>query len=356
MTLYTYNWLRRLKRSPLILIITLTLTLTCLIIILTSSYNFNETFTMPSEEWVGNTKSVHVAFARPVFPHLSFPLRNHVRIRIANVPLAPFKSPLLSLPPLKETLPEYVFYDPTTLSPIRDQGDCGACWVFAVCDTLSDKLALKTKGKFKHNLSVQQLLQCFDTKGCEGGSPEDLAVYLEKNNTAIQLEQDYPFKQFQGGQTSSECPKMITKQPIVRIKPGSVRTITEFIEEDKPDKDVLKNNISRMKQTLITQGPFYCAMSVYDDFFTFSGVNVYEKQKGASLVGGHAIEIIGYSEKGVDKRKGFTDAHWICRNSWGVDWPTQSNHPGYFAIRMGVNMCGVESRCETATPILEEFD
>lgn len=101
-----------------------------------------------------------------------------------------------------------------------------------------------------------------------------------------------------------------------------------------------------MKRALYETGPFYCAMSVYDDLFDFTGLEIYRKSKNASLIGGHAIEIIGYCEKGIDKRRGFKDSgYWICRNSWGKDWPTQTELDGYFMIEMGSNMCGIESRC-----------
>jgi C1A family cysteine protease len=64
------------------------------------------------------------------------------------------------------------------------------------------------------------------------------------------------------------------------------------------------------------------------------------------MLGGHAIEVIGYCEPDTDKRIGFEDMpYWICRNSWSKDWPIGTNDNGYFAIKMGDNMCGVESRC-----------
>ena len=40
----------------------------------------------------------------------------------------------------------------------------------------------------------------------------------------------------------------------------------------------------------------------------------------------------------------------MCKNSWGKDWAKEYDFPGYFAIRMGYNECGIESRCGGANP------
>ena len=107
-----------------------------------------------------------------------------------------------------------------------------------------------------------------------------------------------------------------------------------------PDKATLERNIVNMKRSLYEKGPFYCAMTVYDDFFTYTGTYPYKPNKNASFVGGHAIQVIGYHE----------DEYWICRNSWGVQWPLRTKTTGYFTIVMGSNICGIESRCGYAVP------
>lgn len=56
----------------------------------------------------------------------------------------------------------------------------------------------------------------------------------------------------------------------------------------------------------------------------------------------HNIVVTGWSS---------TDAgapYWIVRNSWGTWW----GEGGWFRIVMGVNMLGIESRCDWATPKL----
>lgn len=55
-------------------------------------------------------------------------------------------------------------------------------------------------------------------------------------------------------------------------------------------------------------------MTVYEDFYSHGGERVYIHNDRSKKIGGHAVEIVGYCDKGIDKRIGFTDAYWICKN------------------------------------------
>ena len=60
----------------------------------------------------------------------------------------------------------------------RDQGDCGACWAFAVTGAMEAHFSLKQKNKNEF-LSVQQLVDCDPTdKGCKGGWPSIAFNYI----------------------------------------------------------------------------------------------------------------------------------------------------------------------------------
>lgn len=297
---------------------------------------------------IGQSKELKSIRLTPIAPSLAIPLRNNLHTYIVNVPLTPFKSPLVILPPVK-IIYSYLCYKQQYLSPIQQQGECGSCFACSVSSMLSDKVMIDTGGIFNETLSVQQLLACFDRNGCDGGSPEDLCIWLGQTQLGINTDNKIPYTQYSGGLVDTKC---IEKSGVkVYVKEGSVRSIVKFIpEDDQIDQNILQQNVLNMKKTLIEYGPFFCAMSVYDDLFMFSGTEIYTKGKKASLIGGHAIEIIGYCEKNVDPRKGFRDAYWICRNSWGENWPLQSSTKGYFCVRMGVNECGIESRCAYAVP------
>jgi len=211
---------------------------------------------------------------------------------------------------------------------------------------------LQTGGIFDDNLSVQQMLECFSPQGCEGGSPEEACLWLEKTGTVLGTNRSNPFQQGNGSFVDGKC-QVVHQGWRVGVEKGTVRSLVEFIPEEGYDEGILNENILNMKRALMNNGPFYCAMTVYDDFFEYDGLGVYVRHPGATEVGGHAIEVVGYCEKGVDTRKNFKKSYWICRNSWGKDWPLASAMVGYFTIEMGVNMCGIESRCGMATPSVE---
>lgn len=286
---------------------------------------------------------------RFIVPHLARGLRDHIHFWIVKVPLTPFRSPLKVFPKLS-SIPRFLLYN--SLTSVRNQGDCGSCWAFALCDMLADRLHFKSLGVFDSSLSVQELLACFNPDGCNGGSPEEAAIWLSESGKKLMLNDVYPYKQGSGGLVTNVCP--IDKgSMLVGIEPKSVFSIVEYIEEDNPDTTILEQNVLNMKQALVESGPFYCAMTVYDDFFTYKGLQPYKRDKNARIIGGHAIEVVGFCEKGEDPREEYKDTgYWICRNSWGKDWPLNSTLTGFFTIVMGSNMCGIESRCGYATPIL----
>ena len=112
-----------------------------------------------------------------------------------------------------------------------------------------------------------------------------------------------------------------------------------------------------LKIEIMTKGPVIGTIMVYTDLYQYDADRVYEVSPGARLMGGHAIEIFGWSDEGSNTvEEGFQGAYWICKNTWGVSWPNDlpKQHSGWFYVRMGVNMAGIESRASAADPLLTE--
>lgn len=280
--------------------------------------------------------------------------------RPVNVPLTPLEASLKRVhAPL--IIPSFFIYKTSSLVLSDDQGSCGCCWAFATCNVLADRLSIMTNGQTIESLSIQQLLSCTndmercnidnDCNGCQGGSPEKAFKWI--------LQQDYyltpiskgglEYEQNRKDNITSSCP-LVESDDGVSIKKGTIYSLVTFIEEQGYDKNILENNIKNMKYELLTGGTFFSTMTVYEDFYNYTGSAIYKSNK-EDIVGGHAVEVIGYCEKGIDKRHGFKEAYWICRNSWGKLWPKETQDSGYFAILMGVNECGIESRCGSADPL-----
>lgn len=85
----------------------------------------------------------------------------------------------------------------------------------------------------------------------------------------------------------------------------------------------VKQDLEVMKSTLASGFPIVIGFSVYDSFesdeVASTGIVPMPSPK-ESMVGGHAVAIVGYDDKG-----------WIVRNSWGDGWGMK----GYFSIPYG---------------------
>ncbi|WP_228566887.1 C1 family peptidase [Nocardia sp. SYP-A9097] len=82
----------------------------------------------------------------------------------------------------------------------------------------------------------------------------------------------------------------------------------------------LVTDITARKNYLSQVGPCAASFDVYDDFYSY-GSGVYHHVSG-TLLGGHCVEVIGYSE---------AEQCWIAKNSWGTGWGMS----GFFKIAYG---------------------
>ena len=270
--------------------------------------------------------------------------------RIMKTSLEPIKSSLY-MNDLTIKLPSFLMYKPQLLSKNMDQGICGSCWAFASSNVLADRASIFTRGVFKKRLSVQQIISCIKD-GCQGGKPEDVYNWFLDNK--LYTEEKYRYMQENSTDIDTTCSHF--KKPTVdsqefNILKGSIHSLTEFIPENQPDRNILDKNIKNMKLELFLNGPFFAVINTYEDFVNFSGTSVYKYDHKTESQGGHAIEVIGYCDKNIDIRhdfQGYDEGYWICRNSWSKDWPRKTNDKGFFAIVMGRNECGIESRCGKA--------
>ena len=316
---------------------------------------FEDDSTTYMSDTINDTEDNNVILENSIMFAVPFPLlvSNLNVLRQTNVPLTPFKSPMKIEYdiPIHETIPPFLVYKKEYLSPATDQGNCGSCWAFSICYMLSDRISINTGGKFNKTLSVQQLMSCFEPEdACYGNSPEEALMWLEKSQHKLNITDKYGYLQKNSIIVESVCPY---GDEGINISYDSVKTITEWIEEEKYDEKVLLSNIDNMKKELFSRGTIYCAMTVYDDLYRYDGKSVYQHSKDSNEIGGHAIVIIGYCNEHVDYRthiKDLNKGYWICKNSWGTNWPVNGSkeESGYFLIRMGINECGIESRVGTA--------
>lgn len=267
--------------------------------------------------------------------------------------------PWVQLPDLNGYLPSYLKYREKLLTPVVDQGNCASCWSISVVQMLADRVSVYTGGKYRDVLSVQEMISCWDGhqgKACsEGGVPELAYHYIIKNG--IGLDKDYPYQQASSTKLK-RCDKSKLGGKRLYVEPDSVRSLCidpyKLKEGSAKYKEIIDLNVKNMKKELLINGPFVCTIMVYSDLYDYDGLSVYEgNKKGSKFIGGHSVVCVGYCDEGINGvEPGFDTPYWVIRNSWS-DWPLKSPaSEGYFYIKQGSNVCGIESRASRAIPIL----
>jgi C1A family cysteine protease len=223
------------------------------------------------------------------------------------------------------------------LRPVRDQGQCGSCYAFAMI-TLIEAQYVFQYGRAA-NMSEQQIVDC-STKdfGCAGGYFDATFAYLKSYNWYMNSASQYPYTAV----AASNC---------------SAKQAAGWSMKDLVYRHLPSGNASAMQQALITYGPLWISIYIGSDC---SGVkpaacpvqpsaaakimNTFQSYTGgiyradgcvtSADNNNHAMVIVGFGYDATLKMD-----YWKVRNSWGEGW----GEDGYVRIQRGVNMCNVES-------------
>jgi len=283
----------------------------------------------------------------------------------------------------------------------KDQMSCGGCWAFAVCESLSARLAIATNGKWNNpfGLSEQYLISCGselgaqDAQGCQGGIPQYAIDALSvggvpKDTASSKSPTLYTYFQTRQDENSScaiEPGSTCGCSTIKSIIPGPMYTTVgthhtytshgpnnSIVGVDLwPDipPEIIKKNVERMKKAIYYEGPFTVGIQVTQAFYDYRpAINTYFKNNPSSpQMGGHAVAILGW------RKMDDGTPVWICKNSWGEQWgydvpsgPTWVNPKtgltekkykgGFWNHIMGINDSFIESNAVGAYPNLKDSD
>lgn len=196
------------------------------------------------------------------------------------------------------------------LTPIKDQGNCGACWAFAAVGmTEAYHNITASDPDLDLDLAEQQPISCWGYGDCGGGT---MAVALGIQQAGIVDEDCVPYTA-----SNSSCTMCSDWQ-------SRLTYIDELTISFLGDRQAIR-------QTLIDYGPIYAAMGIGPDqggYFDDQGVYRCADYHGID----HLVVIVGYDDAG---------GYWIVRNSWGAEW----NGDGY--LHLGYGECGMESDLST---------
>jgi len=211
---------------------------------------------------------------------------------------------------------------PGCIHPIRDQGHCGSCWAFAASEVLSDRFCIASDSKINLVLSPQHLVSCNNLNfGCNGGNPYFSWLFI--TGTGLVTDSCLPYQSYDG--KSPKC------KEFTQCHDGQPKT---FYKGKKGSTAILANAKS-IQENMLKYGPVEAGFSVYEDFLQYKS-GIYKHTSG-SLLGGHAVKIIGW---GKEESSGTN--YWIVANSWNTTWGEE----GFFKIAFG--QCGIDKACTAA--------
>ncbi len=213
------------------------------------------------------------------------------------------------------------------VSPVKDQGACGACYAFSSAGDLESKILRSGLGVY--DLSENSMKEChFQGSSCSGGNQYIIMNYLATRGA--ELESCDPYAPADVGCTLG-CSPQFTVLDYSSIS-GDTVAPTAVI-----------------KQYLMDYGPILTTLFAGDDSQpTWWGqVSGYDGTGALYYTGAeppnHSVLIVGWDDSIV--HAGGSGA-WIIKNSWGTSWGGTCDYGterGYFYIAYGSANVGMYS-------------
>jgi C1A family cysteine protease len=214
-------------------------------------------------------------------------------------------------PPMKvEYDPKWDWRTKGVVNPVKDQGQCGSCWVFSAIGCAEGVDALKF-GKLL-SFSESNALDCCEWgNGCNGGVMKKVWDWVvAKQGGKFMLEKDYPYK-------PAKC--RCRWDPSKGVGSCTGIYYLQHLEEE-------------FRTVCQKSGPLSIHVDAALASFQLYTHGIYDDPKCDPHILDHAVVLVGW---GFEGERTF----WIVRNSWGVTW----GEKGYINILCKNNICGVLS-------------
>lgn len=260
---------------------------------------------------------------------------------------------------------------------------CGACWAFAAAHVIDDRM-----NTMRHNVtrfkgttwltSVQAILSCGPNyeNGCNGGTANGAFEWIFKNGVSDQTCHNYEAVSGKcnglamcqdcepGGEFTERANEMkgvcLSRPwgtfPVATVKEYGVISPQGQLSVEWVRQDMVK----RMKAEIYERGPIACAIVAdpietyfpsfppnleqkpFEPFiWTLERANYTCQEDQWDQCTNHAINVAGWGYDDDEKTE-----YWYVRNSWGNYW----GESGWFRVKTGDNVIGIESACGWAVP------
>ncbi len=190
---------------------------------------------------------------------------------------------------------------------VKHQGRCGGCWAFSAAAVIEGQYARKYK-KLR-SFSEQQMIDCsYYDNGCNGGLMHTAFNYVRRAG-GLMKRSTYPYLGYRG-----VC-KFRSDKVVARVRGYTSAGTT---------------NENTIKAFLYKTGPLAITINARNLQYYKRGVYNVPYRK-CPYAPDHGVVLVGYgtTSKGMP--------YWIIKNSWGPKW----GENGYFRIRRGKGLCGV---------------
>ncbi|MGB3006028.1 MAG: C1 family peptidase [Chitinophagaceae bacterium] len=197
------------------------------------------------------------------------------------------------------------------LPPIRNQGDCGSCWAFAVAGIT--EINLKNRFNWDVDLSEQNLIDCATpfADGCNGFFSELPLIHTQ--NSGIGKEEVYSYK-------AIDQNKCFTAQGMrYKLKAWGYAGI--------PIQPFVPNSVTEIKNAIRAHGAVATSVAATECFQNYKEGIFNEIPPSSAYDLNHAVIIVGWDD---------CKQAWRVRNSWGRSWGEE----GYIWIKYGYNGIG----------------
>lgn len=196
------------------------------------------------------------------------------------------------------------------VTSVKNQRNCGSCVSFC-CTALVESMASIEKGQLLDLSEADSHFCSSHGASCGGWNSTDCLAQIQSRG--VVPDALFPYM------TAFENPPVV--DPVSHMwVPHCGSVPNRAASAVKITSHGQLSSIVDRKNYLSNVGPCAASFDVYDDFYSY-GSGVYHHVTGA-YVGGHCVEVIGYSE---------VEQCWICKNSWDTNF----GMAGFFKIGYG---------------------